>query len=174
MFSRHAIRELYRHMEWADAKVWEAVPLAAEPPDEILRERLVHIHVVQRAFLYAWTGGPVTESFKSGKDFPTLAAARAWAQPYYGQAYAFLDSLPDDRLGETVTLPWAAMIVEHLGRNPAPTTLADTCFQVASHSTYHRGQVNIRLREIGAEPPLVDYIAWAWFDKPAADWKTGV
>ena len=36
-----------------------------------------------------------------------------------------------------------------------------------SHSTYHRGQVNARLREIGAEPPLVDYIAWLWFDRPA-------
>jgi uncharacterized damage-inducible protein DinB len=174
MFSRHAIRELYRHMEWADAKVWEAVPIAAEPPDEILRERLVHIHVVQRAFLFAWTGGPFMEAFKSGKDFPTLAAARDWAQPYYDQAYAFLDSVTDERLGDTLTLPWEAMIVEHLGHNPAPTTLGDTCFQVTSHSTYHRGQVNIRLREIGAEPPLVDYIAWAWFDKPAADWKAGV
>ena len=48
--------------------------------------------------------------------------------------------------------------------------MAETCLQVCSHSTYHRGQVNARLREIGAEPPLVDYIAWLWFERPAADW----
>jgi uncharacterized damage-inducible protein DinB len=43
-------------------------------------------------------------------------------------------------------------------------------FQVTSHSTHHRGQVNARLRALGGEPPLVDYIAWVWFGKPAADW----
>jgi uncharacterized damage-inducible protein DinB len=33
-----------------------------------------------------------------------------------------------------------------------------------------RAQVNTRLRELGATPPLVDFIAWAWFGKPAAEW----
>jgi uncharacterized damage-inducible protein DinB len=43
--------------------------------------------------------------------------------------------------------------------------------QVATHSTYHRGQVNARLREVGGEPPLVDYIAWIWFGRPAPEWS---
>jgi uncharacterized damage-inducible protein DinB len=38
------------------------------------------------------------------------------------------------------------------------------------HSTYHRGQVNARLRELGIEPPLTDYIAWIWFGRPEAEW----
>jgi len=42
---------------------------------------------------------------------------------------------------------------------------------VALHSLYHRGQVNARLREVGGTPPLVDYIAWLWFGRPAAEWK---
>ena len=38
------------------------------------------------------------------------------------------------------------------------------------HSTYHRGQVNVRLRELGGEPQLVDFIAWVWEGKPRAVW----
>ena len=53
-------------------------------------------------------------------------------------------------------------------RFEAPT-LAETALQVAMHSTYHRGQVNARLRQIGGEPPLVDFIAWIWFGRPAPE-----
>jgi uncharacterized damage-inducible protein DinB len=38
------------------------------------------------------------------------------------------------------------------------------------HSSYHRGQVAQRLRELGEEPPLSDFIAWIWMDRPGADW----
>ena len=37
-------------------------------------------------------------------------------------------------------------------------------------SGYHRGQVARRLRELGVEPPLTDFIAWAPMDRPAAEW----
>lgn len=49
--------------------------------------------------------------------------------------------------------------------------LGETMIQVAMHSQYHRGQINTRLRELGAEPPLVDYIAWIWFGRPDAAWS---
>jgi uncharacterized damage-inducible protein DinB len=42
--------------------------------------------------------------------------------------------------------------------------------QVASHSTYHRGQINTRFRELGGEPAIVDLIAWVWLGKPKASW----
>jgi len=38
------------------------------------------------------------------------------------------------------------------------------------HSTHHRGQVNARLRELGGEPPLADFIVWLWWGRPAASW----
>ena len=44
--------------------------------------------------------------------------------------------------------------------------------QIPLHSLYHRGQVNARLREVGGEPPTVDYIAWMWLGRPAAEWET--
>ena len=34
------------------------------------------------------------------------------------------------------------------------------------------GQINARLREIGGEPPLVDYIAWIWLGRPTVNWPS--
>jgi uncharacterized damage-inducible protein DinB len=59
---------------------------------------------------------------------------------------------------------------ERLGREPVEPTMGESLFQLTSHGTYHRGQVNSRLRELGAEPPLVDYIAWIWLGRPAPAW----
>jgi len=56
-------------------------------------------------------------------------------------------------------------------RASSTPTLAETIFQVTSHSTYRRGQVNERFREVGGEPPLVDDIAWIWFGRPEPDWS---
>jgi uncharacterized damage-inducible protein DinB len=149
--------------------VWDAVPQDGEP-DARLRFLLVHIHVVQRAFLHVWTERSLGEAFKEPEDFATLGEVRAWARPYYRDAHAFVDALTDDRLSNVLVMPWAAQLTETLGRPPGQTLVADTCFQVTSHSTYHRGQVNARLREIGKEPPLVDYIAWVWFGRPHPEW----
>lgn len=168
MFSRELLGELYRHMEWADVTVWRAV-LAHGSSDPRLRDWLVHLHLVQRAFLQVWTGRPVREVLRKPEEFASLDDVRAWSEPYYPEAHAFLSSVTADRLAAPLELPWAARLVESLGRTPEATSLGETCFQVASHSTYHRGQVNARLREIGGEPPLVDYIAWLWLGRPAPE-----
>jgi uncharacterized damage-inducible protein DinB len=156
-------------MEWADAKVWAAVPEGI-PADKRLTELLLHIHTVQQAFLAVWSKNDVRAVFRNPEEFATLATLCTWARPYYAQAQAHIAGLSDGDLSARLEMPWAAQLAQSLGRPPGPTTVAETCFQVYSHSTYHRGQVNTRLRELGAEPPLVDYIAWLWFDRPAADW----
>jgi len=71
-------------------------------------------------------------------------------------------------------MPWIAEYEQQIGRRFEKPTLGETMFQVTSHSTYHRGQVNMRLRGIGGEPPLVDFIAWVWFGKPTAEWAGNI
>jgi uncharacterized damage-inducible protein DinB len=97
-------------------------------------------------------------------------ALGAWARSYYGEVFAHLGSLNDDQGARPMPLPWADHVGKRLGRPPALTSVADTMLQVLFHSTYHRGQVNVRLREVGGEPPPVDYIAWIWFGRPEAAW----
>jgi uncharacterized damage-inducible protein DinB len=169
MLTRAFLADAYRHMEWADATVWAAVPGGGEP-DPRLRQLLVHIHTVQRAFLAVWTGRSVADGLRMPETFATLEEVRAWAEPVYAAASAFVATVDEMRLAAPLEMPWAGQVEEKLGRPPGISTLADTCFQVVNHSTYHRGQVNARLRELGVEPPLVDYIAWIWFGRPDAAW----
>jgi uncharacterized damage-inducible protein DinB len=112
-----------------------------------------------------WTARPLT--FPEPRQFPALLDVHAWAQPYYAEVEEFLDTLDPARLDEPIVMPWVRHLEKLRGRECERPSLAETMFQITSHSTYHRGQVNARLRELGAEPPLVDYIAWLWFDRPS-------
>jgi uncharacterized damage-inducible protein DinB len=163
-FTLDGLRELLAHMEWADAVVWRAA--LAHPPavaDARLRDLLLHLHGVQRAFLTMWTSQPLT--FPTANDFPDIAAVHAWSQPYYAELAAFVLTVDEAGLSRIIDMPWLSEFEQRTGRRFQRPSLAETMFQVTSHSTYHRGQVNARLREVGGEPPLVDYIAWVWFGR---------
>lgn len=168
MINTDTLNDLYRHMEWADAAVWSAV--LASPPasaDSKLQAYLYHLHVVQQVFLGLWRG-ELREA-----PLPTFSEAEPlmrWGHSFYAEAYAYLVKLKDEDLAQPLRVPWSATVAERLGRAPEVTTVGETGLQVVLHSMYHRGQVNARLREVGAEPPLVDYIAWAWQGKPGAQW----
>ena len=168
-FSVDVLSDLLAHMAWADASVWRAAlahPSAAQ--DSRLRNLLLHIHVVQRAFLHVWMDRDVV--FPKPDDFADIAAVQRWGHPVYAELRQYLDGLDTAALARPVVMPWVSAYEKHLGRTFSIPSLGETMFQVASHSTYHRGQVNMRLREIGAEPPLVDFIAWVWFGKPDPEW----
>jgi uncharacterized damage-inducible protein DinB len=171
MMNLNALREFYRHMEWADATVWTSVMASSSGrTDEKLRSYLYHLHLVQYAFLKAWRGGPLEAPKESFDDTQSLLP---WARAYYGQAMAHLESLDEEKLSDPMPLAWAKMVEKALGRAPETPTIGETILQVALHSLYHRGQVNARLSEVGGKPPLVDYIAWVWFARPAPEWPSG-
>jgi uncharacterized damage-inducible protein DinB len=125
---------------------------------------------VQRLFFVVWQKEPLDPS-RGQPQFATAVDLRNWAQTYYGEANKFLDTLDEPSLKGEVVMPFVKAMEAQLGRTFATTTLGETIFQVTSHSTYHRGQVNARLREVGGVPPLVDYIAWIWFGRPAPNWS---
>jgi uncharacterized damage-inducible protein DinB len=170
MINLTTLTDLYRHMEWADAAIWASVAASQSgQTDEKLREYLYHLHLVQRAFLRTWRG----EAREA--PYPTFSDSRSlmlWGRSYYGEAASFLETLNDEKVSEPMPVPWAAMVERRLGRAPETTSIGETALQVVLHSTYHRGQANARLRNVGVEPPLVDYIAWIWLGRPLADWPS--
>jgi uncharacterized damage-inducible protein DinB len=89
---------------------------------------------------------------------------------YYGSARTFLETLDAQRLASPLIVPWTKWVEQAIGRPPADTTLGETILQTCLHSTHHRAQANARLRALGVEPPLVDYIAWLWLGRPQACW----
>jgi len=163
-----SLKELYKHMEWADAKVWTAV-MASENGkiDSKLKDYFYHLHMVEFAFLRLW------ESEARENPYPTFEDRKElmlWGHSYYKKIFEYFETLSDEKIVEPIIVPWSEMIEKRIGRAPQTTTISETMLQVTLHSTYHRGQINSRLREIGGEPPLVDYIAWVWLDRPSADW----
>src|ERR1035441_190322 len=97
------LKDLFRHMEWADALVWS---VALKTPtligDTSLRERLHHIHLVQRAFLHVWRG----------EQMHALRAKSLakWGREYHSDVRRFLATLEDPQLDDPVHLPRAAHI----------------------------------------------------------------
>ncbi|HUP60607.1 MAG TPA: DinB family protein [Thermoanaerobaculia bacterium] len=160
---------LYRHMRWADALVWRSVLASPEAQaDERTYHLLLHMVQVQRAFLSVWRGeAPQWLELDTFADREALAR---YVRESHAKLTAHLDGVTEEQLGETMEVAWKRWVEKTIGCPPAPSTRLETMQQVAQHSTYHRGQVNARLRELGVEPPLTDFIAWVWLGKPAAEW----
>ena len=169
MHELNNISLLFHHMEWADAKVWQSVlKFSSANSDSRLRKLLCHIHNVQRAFFYIWTKQPL--EFLKETDFPELLDIAKWGYEYHSLVKEYLDSFDENELNKIIEIPWTHHFEKIIGRKPENPSLAETMLQVVMHSTYHRGQVNARLRELGGEPQLVDFIAWVWEGKPRAVW----
>jgi uncharacterized damage-inducible protein DinB len=155
--------ELYQHQEWADAEYWrafEAHPAALD--DKAIRERVLHIHLVQRAFL--WVVGPRTAPFEMIKpeDFPTMTDLKINAQQYHVEIARILKGMPAARMEELVDVPWFRSLT---------ISVRHALMQCAMHSHYHRGQNATRLRELGGTPPMTDFIVWLRDGQPPARWS---
>ena len=45
--------------------------------------------------------------------------------------------------------------------------MGETVLQVWAHTAHHRGQLALQIRDLGGEPPLVDYVVWIWTGAPS-------
>lgn len=156
------LQELFAHQEWADAEHWRAFEgYAPALGDKSIRDRLFHIHYVQHAFL--WVTGPRTAIFESKnlEDFSGMSDLKSYAREGLAQLNEFVKNVDVTR-DEMIEVPWF--------RPPARIALRQALMQAAMHSHYHRGQNATRLRELGAVPPLTDFIAWLHKGQPQASW----
>jgi uncharacterized damage-inducible protein DinB len=157
------LSDLFAHQEWADSAFWKAA--AAHPgalEDPALRTRLHHIHSVQRAFLDVWHGRPRRPP--PAESYPSIDALREDARRYYAELSDFLAKDAPARLEERLNVPW-------FPEPQRPITLAETMHQVVMHSQHHRAQNATRLRELGAIPPMTDYIVWVLDGRPKPLWQ---
>jgi len=156
--------ELYAHQEWADAEHWRAFETyPAALADQAIRERLLHIHLVQHAFLWV-TGARISEfAFKKLEDFPGMAELKGYGRRGHEELQALLKSAREEQMGEMIEVPWF--------KPPARISRRHALTQAAMHSHYHRGQNATRLRELGGEPPMTDFIVWLHKGQPKAQWR---
>jgi uncharacterized damage-inducible protein DinB len=165
------LKEMFSHMRWADATVWNAVLSTRDAAkNEKLKIQLFQVHAAQYGFGQVWLKKPL--EIPEIDKFKSLAELSIWASKSTELLESFLKGVAVEDLDEALELPWAEKLEDVFGQKPCSTTLADTMIQVASHSSHHRGQVCTSIRESGGEPPLIDYIAWALLGKPKAEWPS--
>ena len=165
MNDKSIIKNLFKHMQWADAEVWKVVEQSPNiENDKKIKLLLYHIHLVQFLFLKIWKNEKLDHPKED--EINNLIEIREWSKENYSELNNFLDEFDENQLEKIVQIPWAKGIEKKFSREPEQVTMKDTMLQVATHSNYHRAQANMKLRELGYDPPSVDYIVWLWLGKP--------
>lgn len=144
------LRKLVDHLRWSDALILAALRRAAAPPPKAL-ELYGHVLGAEHVWLARLHGRAAEVAVWPALD---LDRCEALAKENADALQALVDAGGEESLRRNVHY-----------RNSAgaefDSTVEDILLHVAMHGQYHRAQVNLLLREAGADPAPVDYIAFA-------------
>jgi uncharacterized damage-inducible protein DinB len=118
-----------------------------------VRDTLVHIYSAEWNWYQRWQGSSPAGMLDPADyaDVPTLAAA--W-RAHEARMRAYLASLDDASVLHVVEY-------RNLQGQPYASAVWEMLHHVVNHGTYHRGQVQTMLRQLGASPSRsVDLIAF--------------
>jgi len=142
------LTRLLEHVAWADAELAQAL-VSPDAPAEAIRE-YAHIAGADETWLSRVEGRP--SRAKIWPELDAAAAAALTAETARGFARV-LSTATETSLDEPVSY------VNTKGQ-AFSTPLGDILIHVAMHAQYHRGKVNLLLRQSGEEPAPTDYIAF--------------
>ena len=142
------IRTMFEHVAWADAQVGRALTSAAAPAAAV-RE---YAHVVGVEEVWLARVQRRTPALAVWPEIDAGAAMAEGARVLIGYS-ALLGTLDGAALEQTVTYTNSA-------RREFSTPLIDILTHVALHGQYHRGKVNLVLRQNGLEPAPTDFIGF--------------
>ncbi len=154
------LRELFAYNRWANDRLLSRCRALSD--DEFtrplggsfgsLRETWAHVLGAEWIWLERWNGAS-PPGFPTTWDLASWNAVYARWQEITRDQAAFLERLTDQLLHTPVSY-----------RNMAGTTFADPLWQlmrhVVNHSTYHRGQVTLLLRQLGHEAVSTDLVLY--------------
>lgn len=143
------IRQLWQHSVWADEELLRALSAVEGEQDEAWREYL-HVLGAEEVWL-----ARLEQRAAQTPVWPSLPQADAVAlRATIADGYAvFLEQLDDGALHRTVAYSTSD------GRQ-FTNTIGDIVTHVALHGQYHRGRVNLLLRQRQMIPAPMDYIAF--------------
>ncbi len=128
-----------------------------------LRDTLWHLLVAEKVWLDRWVGRTpktVPEAELYYKEVLGILAREkldtpaAFERPWHAvehETRAYLNELREDALPRPLTY------INHKGET-WNYALWRTLVHVVNHQTYHRGQVSTLFRQLGADPPAVDFL----------------
>jgi uncharacterized damage-inducible protein DinB len=150
--NRQDISTLFAYDHWANRRLLDAA--ARVSPESLSKEMqgsfgslhgtLLHILWGESHWLRFWQDGTRTPAF-TPEEYPTVSALKtSWAKLEREQL-AFVAGLTDEQL----QAKRAVKDYEY--------TLGELMQHLLNHSTYHRGQVTLLLRQLGEKPPATDF-----------------
>ena len=157
------LHDMLNHMAWADAMWFHTWSKSGFQDDDDLLQRMQHTADVQGAFLMVLRGEQV--SFPGDRPTPDYAALRTLTRANHAAFSALFATLTPADLTRKVPIPW-------FPGPPCLITVAEVLTQVAMHTQHHRGQLMTRLKDLGGKAQNVDYIIWAWKQRPEGIWAS--
>lgn len=158
------IQLLYEYDRWANARVFHFLEaLTAEQVTRDLggsfpsvRDTMLHILAGEWTWLTYWKASAQDDSFLADlrnrrealfapEAFPDLGALRRKWSELEKEQLSFVDSVTDDSLQKMLPARNTLLSLAHLMQH------------LANHSTYHRGQLSLMMRQLGAEPAPTDF-----------------
>jgi uncharacterized damage-inducible protein DinB len=142
------LRELYRYNDWANRRIIVAV---RESGSERCRKILAHLLTTEEEYLARLFGKDST-----GFDFwPELSIEECGTLArYVAEKYEKLIRRFDEEGLDLWTRYRTSQGVQH------ENDFRDMLTHVIIHSATHRGNIMLKLREEGFEPPKIDYIIY--------------
>jgi len=155
---------IYEYDRWANNRTLQAAStLSAEQFTRDLggsfrsvRDTLVHIAGGEWIWLTYWNDPPesaaILADLRTRRDilfrpdaFPSFAAVESKWREIEKQQLGFLHRLTEEDLTKLLPFRATAIRLVHLMQH------------MANHSTYHRGQVSLMMRQLDAEPSATDF-----------------
>jgi len=152
------VRNLYAYNRWANHRVCEAAR-SLDVPQFVqdlrasyssVKGTLVHILWGEWLWLQRWSGESPKQVFVP-EEFPSLAELEVRWNTVEREQQEFIERLTDDGLRERVSY-------ENLQGQRWTYTRAQMMQHVVNHSSYHRGQVAVLLRQLGKTPSATDFL----------------
>ncbi len=154
------IRTLFAYNAWATNRIFEA--LKGLPEDQFtmdlrashggIRGALTHLVAAEKIWLSRLSGNPESTMI-SEKDTPSLSALKELWEDVAERTAKFIAELDDKKLSSTFEMTTT--------RGKKYTHFYQDALQhLVNHSTYHRGQIAVLMRQVGAQPVGTDLIAF--------------
>jgi uncharacterized damage-inducible protein DinB len=140
------ILHLFEYDDWANRRTIEAIEAAYS---ERARQILAHILITKQEYFDRLTGKDST-GFDFWPDI-NLDACRELAHTTNEKYKRLLDSARDSLLERVAAYKTSEGL-------PYENTYRELLTHILFHSSIHRGNIVLKMREEGHEPPKIDYI----------------
>jgi uncharacterized damage-inducible protein DinB len=157
--TKKEIQLLFEYDTWADLKLLEVI--AALTGDQYKKDlhssfggiqgTLVHILSANRVWLYRWRGKE-PEPLKI-ENFPAMEVVKKQWDTYQCEISNLLQSLTEEKLN-------APLQYSDFKGNTYAQPLCQQMQHKVNHSSYHRGQLVVMLRQLGAAVVSTDLITY--------------